>query len=124
MATGDLSEKVLESVEESRRSFLMKLILNTAFVAPAVASFSMSGLGVNEALANCSNLLCSNQGTDCSLVGTVTGNFSGCDYAGRNLHRMNYPTTASWVPTLPGRTFPLPISIARYFLEPTWRVLI
>jgi uncharacterized protein YjbI with pentapeptide repeats len=49
----------------------------------------MSGLGVNEALADCSNLLCSNQGTDCSLVGTVTGNFSGCDYAGRNLHGMN-----------------------------------
>ena len=89
MAAGDLPEKVLESVEESRRSFLTRLILGTAFVAPAVASFSMSGLGANEALANCSNLLCSNQGTDCSLVGTVTGNFSGCDYAGRNLYGMN-----------------------------------
>jgi uncharacterized protein YjbI with pentapeptide repeats len=51
----------------------------------------MSGLGVGEALAHCSNLsvLCSNQHTDCSLVGTVIGNFSGCSYAGRNFHGMN-----------------------------------
>ena len=91
MAAGDLSERVLNGVDESRRSFLTRLILSTAFVAPSVASFSMSGLGVGEALAHCSNLsvLCSNQGTDCNLVGAVIGNFSGCSYAGRNFRGMN-----------------------------------
>ncbi len=50
-----LPEKLLNSLEESRRSFVSKLIRGTAFVVPGVASFSMSGLGLNEALAQAGN---------------------------------------------------------------------
>jgi uncharacterized protein YjbI with pentapeptide repeats len=87
---GDLPEKVLQCVDESRRSFLSKLILGSAFGVPNIASFSMSGLAVGETFAHCTNLtiLCSNQAksTDCSLIhdGATNRNFAGCNYAGRN----------------------------------------
>jgi len=55
-----LPEKVLQSLDETRRSFLSKLIVGSAFTVPSVASFSMSGLGIGDALADSSNLLCSN----------------------------------------------------------------
>lgn len=98
--TADLPEKVLQSVDKSRRSFLSKLILGSAFAAPSIASFSMSGLAVGEAFANssnmmfCSNLtiLCSNlTPTPCSEIASgMTGlNFSGCNYAGRNFQGFN-----------------------------------
>jgi hypothetical protein len=56
MEADDILEKVLQTVSKSRRSFLRKLVFGTAFAVPSVASFSMSGLGVGEAFANCSNL--------------------------------------------------------------------
>jgi hypothetical protein len=43
--------KVLESVDEGRRASLKKIILGAAFAVPVIASFTMSGLGVNEAYA-------------------------------------------------------------------------
>jgi uncharacterized protein YjbI with pentapeptide repeats len=89
-----LPEKVLQSLDETRRSFLSKLIVGSAFAVPSVASFSMSGLGIDDAFAqyttnmSCSNfsILCSNQ---CSLIGKVTGNFSCCNYPGANLHGLD-----------------------------------
>src|ERR1700756_1958177 len=91
----DVSEKVLQSVDESRRAFLSKLIVGSAFALPSVASFSMSGLAVGEAYAHCSNLtiFCSNLTVrpNCSVIanGATRMNFSGCNYAGGNFHRFN-----------------------------------
>jgi uncharacterized protein YjbI with pentapeptide repeats len=90
--TADLPEKVLQSVDETRRSFLSKLILGSAFAVPTVASFSMSGLAVSEAFAACSNLtffFCPNStSSSCSAIANgVSGmNFSRCSYAGLNFH--------------------------------------
>ena len=44
-----LDKKLLEKIDESRRSALKKLILGSAFAVPVIASFSMGGLGVVEA---------------------------------------------------------------------------
>jgi hypothetical protein len=44
-------DKVVEEVDEPRRSALRKLIVGTAFVVPTVASFSMDGLTVKSAHA-------------------------------------------------------------------------
>ena len=52
----DVPEKVLESVDESRRGFLSKLIVGTAFAVPTINSFAMSGLGVGEAGVCVTNL--------------------------------------------------------------------
>jgi hypothetical protein len=46
--------KLLEHVDEGRRASLKK-ILQSAFAIPIIASFAMSGLGVNEAYAGLSN---------------------------------------------------------------------
>lgn len=46
--------KLLEQVDEGRRASLKK-ILQSAFAIPVIASFAMSGLGVNEAYAGLSN---------------------------------------------------------------------
>jgi len=56
-------ESVLNSVEESRRDFIRKLVVGTAFAAPLMASFSMDGALVKSAEAapiDVSNMLCSN----------------------------------------------------------------
>lgn len=58
MGHNDVPEKVLERVNGSRRSFLRKLILGSAFVVPAVTSFSMGGLGSGEAWGFVSNQVC------------------------------------------------------------------
>jgi hypothetical protein len=47
--------KLLEKVDESKRSTLKKLILGSAFAVPVIASFTMSGLGVNQAHAGVTN---------------------------------------------------------------------
>lgn len=52
MAPHPLNEDILNSVDESRRDFLRKVIVGTAFAAPLMASFSMDGLLINEAEAN------------------------------------------------------------------------
>jgi hypothetical protein len=87
-----LPEKLLNSVEESRRSFLSKLILGTAFIVPGVASFSMSGLGIDEALAACGNQFSGNQFCGDPLqppdaVRSLPGNYSGYDYSGQNFKK-------------------------------------
>jgi hypothetical protein len=46
--------KVLEQVDAGRRAAVRRFI-GVAFAAPVVASFSLSGLGVNEAHAYASN---------------------------------------------------------------------
>ena len=48
--------KLLESVDEGRRASLKKILLGSAFAIPVIASFTMSGLGVNEAYAGTSNI--------------------------------------------------------------------
>ncbi len=47
--------KLLESVDEGKRASLKKILLGSAFAIPVVASFTMSGLGVNEAYASIPN---------------------------------------------------------------------
>ncbi len=55
MADSERRDKVLGHVDESRRAFLKKLLMGGAFVIPAVASFSMTGLGTEKAYAYPSN---------------------------------------------------------------------
>jgi len=50
-----LDKKLLEKIDESRRSALKKLILGSAFAVPVIASFGMGGLGVLEAHAGAPN---------------------------------------------------------------------
>ena len=50
-----LDPKVLENVDEAKRSSLRKIIIGSAFAIPVIASFTMSGLGVSEAQAQCAN---------------------------------------------------------------------
>lgn len=84
MAPHPLNEDVLNSVDESRRDFLRKVIVGTAFAAPLMASFSMDGLLINAAEASCasnmftSNMFCSNMPYtgpsefEADLTGTTT----------------------------------------------------
>lgn len=44
MADNEIDSRVLDSVDERKRSALRKMILGTAFAVPMVASFSMDGL--------------------------------------------------------------------------------
>lgn len=44
-------ETELEAVDPSRRAFLRKVVLTTAFVAPVVSSFAIDGMLVSKALA-------------------------------------------------------------------------
>lgn len=43
-----IDPRVLASVDESRRDLLRKLLLGSAFVLPAVASFPMDALAQNQ----------------------------------------------------------------------------
>jgi uncharacterized protein YjbI with pentapeptide repeats len=87
----DLPEIVLGSVDESRRTFLRRLIVSTAFVAPGVASFTMGGLGIGEAMANMSNLVCITSNLTNSApvtqgdIGSVIGNYNNFDFTALNL---------------------------------------
>lgn len=47
----DKLEPILDQVDPSKREFLRRVIVGTAFTAPIVASFSMDGLSPNEAFA-------------------------------------------------------------------------
>ncbi len=49
--TKDNEQKILDQVDAGRRDVIKKFITGAAFVAPAVASFSMDGLTVNSAMA-------------------------------------------------------------------------
>jgi hypothetical protein len=50
-----LPQELLTTLSEPRRAFLRKLILGAAFVVPSVTSFSMTGLGLEEAIAQTGN---------------------------------------------------------------------
>ena len=52
MSDGDINTKFIERIDQAKRSSIRKMVLGTAFVVPVVASFSMSGLAVNEAHAS------------------------------------------------------------------------
>ncbi|MBV8576522.1 MAG: hypothetical protein JOZ58_16010 [Acetobacteraceae bacterium] len=51
MSDSDINPKFIERIDASKRSSIRKMVLGTAFVVPAVVSFSMSGLTVSEAFA-------------------------------------------------------------------------
>jgi len=53
----DKIDHALEGVEPTRRDALRTMITKTAFVAPIVATFAMSGLSIHEAHAYATNLL-------------------------------------------------------------------
>ena len=55
MADNDL-DTVLERIDPAKRAFLKTIIVGTAFVVPMVASFSMDGLSLYEAIAQVSNI--------------------------------------------------------------------
>jgi hypothetical protein len=55
MSSREGAEKVLDRLDETRRSFVRNLIIAGPFVVPAVASFAMSGLSVSEAQAQVPN---------------------------------------------------------------------
>lgn len=44
-------DQALETVDQSRRAALRKLVTTTAFAVPVVASFAINGLTVNPAMA-------------------------------------------------------------------------
>ena len=51
MDKNDIDPRVLEPVDEKKRTSLRKMIIGTAFVAPVVTSFPVGGLSINEANA-------------------------------------------------------------------------
>jgi hypothetical protein len=55
MSKQDLDPRVLEPIDEGKRSSLRKMVIGTAFVAPVVTSLPLSGLSINEANAYVSN---------------------------------------------------------------------
>ena len=50
-AEADRMERALETIDESRRAALRKLVVGAVFVAPVVASFAINGLTVGPAHA-------------------------------------------------------------------------
>lgn len=48
-------DKILSRVDEGKRDAMRSLVAGTAFAVPMIASFSMSGLKVNEANAYTGN---------------------------------------------------------------------
>ena len=72
MGREEAQDKVLRNVDESRRAFLKKLLIGGAFVVPAVASFSMSGIGVEQAQAGYTNM------TECYFAGAGTPGYPNC----------------------------------------------
>jgi hypothetical protein len=48
---GDRINAALDRVDEAKRSSLRKIVLGSAFVAPAVASFAINGMMVTPAIA-------------------------------------------------------------------------
>jgi hypothetical protein len=51
-----VESELLANVDEAKRSFLRKLVIGTAYAAPAVASFSLAGLSAADAQSYVSNL--------------------------------------------------------------------
>jgi hypothetical protein len=89
-----VDEKVLNSVDETRRSFVRKLILGTAFMAPAVASFSMasiSGAEAHQAAGNMTTPMAGNMTTPVAGNMTVpmTGNMTTGKHPVHGVHTGN-----------------------------------
>jgi hypothetical protein len=51
MSDTEVNSKFINRIDESKRSWMRKMVLGTAFAVPTVVSFSMNGLAVNEAHA-------------------------------------------------------------------------
>jgi hypothetical protein len=51
MPDDDVNPEFIERIDEAKRSSIRKMVVRTAFVVPAVVSFSLSGLSINEAHA-------------------------------------------------------------------------
>jgi hypothetical protein len=51
MKKDEAAESVLNEVDPQKREFIGKLIRTTAFAAPVIASFAMTGLTVADAQA-------------------------------------------------------------------------
>jgi hypothetical protein len=51
MANSDISSKFIDRIDESKRASIRKMITGTAFMVPAIASFSLNGLAINKAHA-------------------------------------------------------------------------
>lgn len=56
MSRDKTESKLLAQLDEGKRDSLRSLITGTAFVVPMVATFSVSGLKINEANAYTGNL--------------------------------------------------------------------
>jgi hypothetical protein len=63
----DVDPELLTHVDESKRSSLRKLVIGTAYAVPAIASFALTGLSVNEAHAYTSNV----SGNSSGVVTTI-----------------------------------------------------
>lgn len=48
-------DEALETIDESRRSALRKMVLTAAFAAPVVASFAVDGMLISPAVAQSGN---------------------------------------------------------------------
>ena len=51
MSDDGIHPEFLDRIDESKRSSIRKMLLGTAFVVPAVVSFSLNGLAISEAHA-------------------------------------------------------------------------
>jgi hypothetical protein len=51
MSDTEVNAKFIDRIDESKRSWMRKMVLGTAFAVPTVVSFSMNGLAVDEAHA-------------------------------------------------------------------------
>ena len=49
MLDGNQTEEIMDLIDESKRSSVHRLLTQAPFVAPVVASFKMSDLGLDEA---------------------------------------------------------------------------
>lgn len=54
--TDGIDPRVLASVDESRRDILRKLVIGSAFVVPAIASFPMDALAESKATITTGNI--------------------------------------------------------------------
>jgi len=70
-------ERILGRFDPGRREFIKKVLLGAAYAVPVVASFSMDGLTVREAIAQgnlaCANVTITSPNTEADLVISKSG---------------------------------------------------
>jgi Na+/H+-dicarboxylate symporter len=66
MADNSNDPKLIDRIDESKRTSIRKMVVGAAFIVPTVASFSLNGLAINEAHAA---VYCAN----CTIVGGAIG---------------------------------------------------